>query len=171
MRATIRRATTRDLDVLASLWSDVWHESHRDIVPAALLPHRTRIGFRRRLSRKLDDCLVCESGVSTVGFATVARDGGELEQLFIARCARGQGVALQLLRQAEVELVNRGASVGHLFALARNVVALRFYERAGWTRGEKPVMFNAEIESGTFPLECYRFERAFPEQTRDSALL
>ena len=158
----LRRARRIDLDALATLWHTVWDESHRPLVPAALLPHRDRDSFRKRLSRKLDHCVVCDMPCGDIaGFAMVG--DSELEQLFVGSAARGPaaGLSLGLLRAAEAELAFRGAATAHLFALANNARAVRFYEKSGWSRGDARVN-HVEIENGTFPLDCYRFERRLP---------
>ena len=45
--------------------------------------------------------------------------------------------------------------------LLGNARAVRFYEKSGWSRGDARVN-HVEIENGTFPLDCYRFERRLP---------
>ena len=158
----LRRARQIDLDALATFWHTVWDESHRPLVPAALLPHRDYASFRKRLSRKLDHCVVCDMPCGGIaGFAMVG--DRELEQLFVGSAARGPAAALSLglLRAAEAELAYRGATTAHLFALANNARAVRFYEKSGWSRGEAHVN-HVEIDNGTFPLDCYRFERRLP---------
>ena len=90
-RLALRRASAADLDALSRVWHDAWNDSHRALVPAALLPHRTHGAFRRKLESKLADTIVCDeprAASSVAGFAIVARDGsGLLEQFMVHRDA------------------------------------------------------------------------------------
>jgi hypothetical protein len=51
----IAPADPAEIDRLARLWHDVWHETHAPLVPAALVGLRTLAGFRDRLQAALPD--------------------------------------------------------------------------------------------------------------------
>src|SRR3712207_821401 len=98
----VRPAEPADLDQLASLWYDGWHEAHARIVPAELTRLRTRESFRERLERALAETRVAGQPGEAVGFS-VLKDS-ELYQLFVSPEARGSGVAAALIADAEPRL-------------------------------------------------------------------
>ena len=57
-----------------------------------------------------------------------------LEDLWVPRSAREQGVGSRLLTHAEREIVARGIATAHLSVIASNARAIAFYERRGWRR-------------------------------------
>jgi GNAT superfamily N-acetyltransferase len=55
-----------------------------------------------------------------------------LEDLWVPRSFRGQGVGSRLLAHAEREIAARGIATAHLSVIASNARAIIFYERRGW---------------------------------------
>src|SRR5262245_33608437 len=54
----VRQAEAVDIDPLAQLWYDGWHDAHAQIVPAGLTKLRTLENFRDRLQAALPDIRV-----------------------------------------------------------------------------------------------------------------
>ncbi len=81
---------------------------------------------------------VAEVGGDLVGCLGVDRapltDGMELHKLYVARPARGHGLARRLCEQAEAFARERGAGFVELWTDTRFLEAHRFYERLGFTR-------------------------------------
>jgi ribosomal protein S18 acetylase RimI-like enzyme len=79
----------------------------------------------------------------------------EVEQIYVAREARGGGAAQALLRHAEQVIAAR-FEAAWLALIAGNARARRFYERNGWC---DTVGFNyaAEITNGTMWVPCRRY--------------
>jgi ribosomal protein S18 acetylase RimI-like enzyme len=137
----IGRATLGDLDRLVDQWVDLARdqraygshlagEDNRTPVRESLAHHVVTDGVR---VARVDDAIV--------GFVTFGLERGEYEQtvtrgvvhnLFVAPAARGRGLGSALLAAAESELIDGGADVVSLEAMARNEGARRFYERHGY---------------------------------------
>ena len=87
----IRPATAADRPAILRLWHEGWHDAHATLVPAAVLATRKPAHFARWLGDSLDATVVaCLSG-AVAGF--YALDGAELSRLYVARAARGGGLA------------------------------------------------------------------------------
>jgi GNAT superfamily N-acetyltransferase len=153
--AVLRAATMDDVEAVAEVWHRAWVDGHLGHVPEALLPHRTLDHFRRRVPERIPSTTVAVIDARVVGFVTVRED--EVNQLFVAEAARGTGVAAALLRHAEGVIALR-ADVAWLAVADGNARARRFYERQGW-RDVAAIDYQADIEGGTIPVPCRRYER------------
>jgi ribosomal protein S18 acetylase RimI-like enzyme len=153
----VRAAKAAEVDHLAKIWYDAWHESHARLVPPELTRLRTVENFRQRLRSALPDIRVAGPPGAPVGFCIVK--GDELYQLFVASESRGSGVAAALMADAERRLSESGVETAWLACAIGNDRAARFYEKSGWRRAG--VMVNhAETAVGTFPLEAWRYEKS-----------
>jgi ribosomal protein S18 acetylase RimI-like enzyme len=152
----IRPADKAEIDHLARMWHDVWHESHARLHPPELSRLRTRENFRERLQAALPDVRVAGPLGAPVGFSIVK--GEELYQLFVSPEARGSGVAAALIADAEARLAARGVETAWLASAIGNDRAARFYEKSGWHL-VGTVVNPAETSSGPFPLDVWRYEK------------
>jgi len=161
----IRIATVdpADVDRLAGLWHDVWHETHAPLVPAALVGLRTLAGFRDRLQAALPDVFV--AGPPDAPTAFYVLKGDELCHLFVSPEARGSGLAATMVADAEARLAARGIATAWLICMTGNRRAARFYGRCGW-RLTGTVSHLAETSAGPFPLEHWRYEKALTSPMR-----
>ena len=82
----------------------------------------------------------------------------EVEQVYVAREARGRGVADLLLRRAEATVAARFGRAW-LAVAPGNVRARRFYERSGW-HDAGGFEYAAEVANGTLAVPCRRYEKA-----------
>ena len=151
----LRPATPEDVDAIAVLWHAGWRDGHVGHVPDALLPHRGLESFRQRLPARIAESTVATIGGRIVGFVTVRED--EINQLYVSADARGTGVAGDLLRHGEHVIAQRYPLAWLSVALG-NARARRFYEKCGW-RDAEPMDYRAEIEGGTLPVPCRRYEK------------
>ena len=152
---TLRPAAPDDTETIATLWHSGWRDGHIGHVPDALLPHRHLEDFRRRVPPRIPESTVATIDGQVVGFVTVKED--ELEQMYVAAAARGTGLADVLIRHAE-EVIARRFDVAWLSVAVGNARARRFYERSGW-RDAAAIDYHAEIEGGTIPVPCRRYEK------------
>ena len=153
----VRPAERSEIDLLAQIWYDGWHESHAQLVPPELTRLRTRDNFRNRLYAALADIRVAGPPGAPVGFCIVK--GDELYQLFVSAAARGAGVAAALIADAERRLAAHGVRTAWLACAIGNQRAARFYEKCGWHLAG--TMINqCETANGTFPLEVWRYEKS-----------
>lgn len=150
----MRPAEERDLDHLARLWHDAWHDGHAHIAPPGLIAARTVARFRERLAAALADTFV--TGEPPAGLFILR--GDELYQFFVAREARGLGLATRLIAGAEAELFRRGATTAWLACAVGNDRAARFYEKSGWRNAGRQ-MNALETPDGVFEIEHWRFEK------------
>ena len=141
------------------MWEEGWRESHLGRVPPELLAHRTSATFRSRAADRVASTIVamCRVGAdeSLAGFVTVIDD--EVEQLYVDRRRRGQGVADHLLGRAE-ELIAIRFDAAWLAVVDDNGRARAFYERCGWHDAghfDNP----AETTDGTILVPCRRYEK------------
>ena len=152
----VRDAEPLDIDALAAIWHDGWHDAHARLVPAELTRLRTLDSFRDRLERAL-------AAVRTVGPAgrpdgfSMVKDA-ELYQLYVAPRARGSGVAAALIGDAERRLADAGVATAWLACAIGNDRAARFYQKSGWHQAGT-MMNLAETSEGAFALEVWRYEK------------
>jgi GNAT superfamily N-acetyltransferase len=154
---TIRAAEAAELDALARLWYDAWHETHAPVLPADLTKLRTLESFRDRLHHGLADIRVVGPSGAPIGFCWI-RDA-ELYQLFLSPAARGAGVAAGLVADAEARLRANGVVTAHLGCAIGNDRAARFYEKHGWRR-VGTVVEPVDTSSGPYPLAVWRYEKS-----------
>src|SRR5262245_59307512 len=103
---TVRPATVSELDALARIWHEGWHDAHARIAPAGLVKARTLDQFHTRMTAALADTFVVGLRGAPDGFVMLKED--ELYQFYVARAARGSGAADMLMEAAEAELARRG---------------------------------------------------------------
>jgi len=152
----VRPAEPTEIDALAILWSDGWHEAHASLVPPQLTVLRTLHSFRDRLEAELASVRVIGPIAFPHGLCMVRE--AELFQLFVSTTARGTGVASALLADAEQRLSSQGVSTAWLACAIGNDRAVAFYEKHGWRR--VGTMVNAaETSEGAFLLEVWRYEK------------
>jgi predicted amidohydrolase/GNAT superfamily N-acetyltransferase len=152
----VRTAEDADINSLADVWHDGWHEAHARIVPAELTELRTVDSFRERLRAAISSVRVVGPPGAPLGFCIVKSD--ELYQLFVSPQARGSGVAAALLADAERQFMENGVGTAWLACAIGNDRAARFYEKCGWRHAGKMINL-AETSAGAFPLEVWRYEK------------
>lgn len=153
----VRDAEAGDLERLARIWHDAWHDGHAQIVPEELTRARTLDNFRERLRKVLPRTRVVGPPGAPAGFCTVR--GDELYQLFVSAEARGSGVAAALMDDAEARFAAAGVQTAWLACAIGNMRAARFYEKCGWRR-VGTMINHADTPGGTFPLEVWRYEKS-----------
>lgn len=154
-----RDARPAEIEPLARLWCDAWHEAHAALVPAPVVAARTPESFAARLREGLGAVRVTGPVGDPTGLCIVA--GDELNQLFVAPRARGAGAALALERDARRRLREGGASRAWLVCARGNDRAAAFYERCRWRR-IGTVVHDLRSGDAAFPCEVWRHERRLP---------
>lgn len=144
------------LEQTATLWESGWHDAHDGITPPALMKLRTPESFAVRLRDGMKDCRIARRGSYVLGFHMVKHD--EVYQMYVARQARGRGVARALMSDAEQCLRDAGLSEGWLACAIGNHRAARFYEKTGWTNAGEHVV-DLDTQDGSYPLHVWRFEK------------
>ena len=154
----LRPARGTDVDRIAEIWHEGWHDGHAGHVPDGLTAARTLPAFTERVRHRVtdtDETIVAEVDGEVAGFLMVELD--EVEQLFVARGHRGSGLATTLLREGERQVAGKGYAVAWLAVVTGNARARRFYEREGWAdAGDLPYVVEAGGEQFVSP--CRRYE-------------
>ena len=166
----VRAAEESEIAALARLWFDAWQDAHARIVPAELTRRRTLEAFRDRIAAAMPDLRAVGLVGAPLGFCIVR--GDELYQLFVAAPARGAGVAVALIDEAEARIAACGAEIAWLTCAIGNERAARFYEKHGWRR-IGTIVSHLDTPDGVFPLEVWRYEKhlsppAVPDKSRYS---
>jgi ribosomal protein S18 acetylase RimI-like enzyme len=152
----VRSAEEAEIDHLARVWYEGWHDAHARILPAELTRLRTLESFRDRLQAALPKIRVVGPFAAPVGFCILK--GNELYQLYVSAHGRGSGVAAALMADAEARLAEDGFESAWLACAIGNERAARFYDKCGWRRAGTMV-YQAETSNGTLPLEVWRYEK------------
>ncbi|KZD06155.1 GNAT family N-acetyltransferase [Thalassospira xiamenensis] len=152
----LRPAIPIDIEPLARVWHNGWHEAHAAYLPTELTRLRTLESFVARFSSMLEKTMVHEINGHPTGFCTI--QGAELMHLFVCRTDRGTGTAGALLMNGERRLVEAGITTAWLACVIGNTRAARFYEHFGW-RQVGTMIYNAPTEAGNFPVEEWRLEK------------
>lgn len=131
----IRPAEPRDRPAIVEILHHGWHDGHAHLVPPEVLPLRTLECIDDIFGASDDTFYVAEEEARIPGF--VAINGDELTKLFIARNARGSGVAEKLMLFAERKIAENGFAVARLLCQVGNVPAEKFYARTGWVEDHR----------------------------------
>ena len=158
----VRSAGANEVDHLARLWCDSWHETHAPLSPLELTRLRTLASFRDRLQTALPNVYVAGPVGAPLGFC--ALKGEELYQLFVSPEAHGSGVAAALIADAEARLARGGVETAWLACAVGNYRAARFYEKSGWHLAGTFVIAS-ETSNGPFPVEQWRYEKQLTRST------
>jgi putative acetyltransferase len=155
----LRPATADDVDAIARLFHEGWHDVHPGLVPDGLTERRTAAAFHERVAQRVaetDETTVAEVDGEIAGFVMVA--GDEAEQVYVDRRFRGSGVAGALLGEAERQIAAAGFDVAWLAVVRGNDRAQAFYAKHGWAdEGDLDYPVTALGESFVSP--CRRFTK------------
>ena len=152
---SLRPATVADVPAITRIWRQGWADGHEGYVPDALAAERTPASFDQRAMEQISQAWVAETGGAVAGFVVVMDD--EVEQLYVDRSWRGQGVAERLLRHAEAVIGQEGWCTAWLAVVAGNTRARRFYAKSGW-QDRGPFSYLAQTATGTVPVPAHRYE-------------
>jgi len=162
----IRAANEGEIEQLANLWHEGWHDAHASIVPAELAKFRTLESFRERLLEALPDIRVVGPPDAPVGFCIVK--DAEVYQLYVSAGSRRSGVASALIANAEARLAASGVKTAWLACAIGNERAARFYEKHGWSRVGTMVN-RLDPSSGQSLLEVWRYEKSLTPPSQEHA--
>lgn len=125
-RWTLADADVSDVPVLARILGDWVRET--DWMPV-LHSYEEDQGFVAELLRT-HVVRVARSGTDCVGF--LARQGGKVQALYIARTARGSGIGRALLQEVQADEPEIA-----LWTFQANTRAIAFYRREGFVEAER----------------------------------
>jgi GNAT superfamily N-acetyltransferase len=130
----LRLAVPADALAVARVHVRAWQAGYRGLLPGAYLDglraedRAARYTFERPEGPRTTVAVESEE---ILGFATI--HGAELSALHVDPDAWSTGVGRALIARARADLAAAGVAEAHLWLLAGNARAQRFYERDGWT--------------------------------------
>jgi len=153
----IRRATPADVDGIARVHVQAWHESYSDLMPQAAIDARsveTRVNqWRGTLAAtdRLTFVYVAEQDRAICGFGSAGTirwtglsTGSEVSALYLLDVVKRRGIGRMLFVRLLGELAARGFTSTGLWVLTRNTPARRFYEALGGRTGDTRVEHRGE---------------------------
>ncbi len=160
----VRRATFRDVDGVAHVHVESWHDAYRGILPDDLIASRTvekrRTAWGTVLQQDRATVFVAANPQKVIGFASAIVldppvDGftAYLQTLYLLPEAKRKGIGTTLLRSIAAALKEQGCRNLALRVLRENP-ARRFYE----TLGARLVPGGISTESGCFDDVVYAFD-------------
>ncbi|MCW5751393.1 MAG: GNAT family N-acetyltransferase [Alphaproteobacteria bacterium] len=149
---SIRAASEADHAAVASLYREVWMETHAPLQPPEVAAFRDIEFFRRRVAGLGGTMLVASDAAGIAGFAHWS--GDLLGQLYIGRRLRGGGIGHRLLAMAEAGVKEAGLPLIRLYCLLGNDAARAFYERRRW-RVRQVLDRTAETANGPVPTRVW----------------
>ncbi len=165
----MRDATEADTPAIGAIRVAAWRATYDGVVPAAILarmdPGRNAAWFARRLAQGSmgAELLVIEQAKVIRGYAVAgpARDDdaaglGEVEAIYLAPEARGNGLGTRLLEATCRRLAGSGFAAAVLWVLTANEPARRFYE----ARGFEPDGAARILDFEGSPIEEVRYRRS-----------
>ena len=119
-----------EVEKIAQLYHDVWHEAEAGFAPEVERSRRTLMYFVERIQPFISTTLIAEATDGLAGF--VSWRGNYLGQLYVRAPYRGHGHAADLLAAAERAMAAAGALEAELHCYVGNHRAHRFYVGNGW---------------------------------------
>ena len=152
----IRFATPEDAQAVAEIHVEAWRSAYAAILPEAFLSSLTvssRLAFWEQfLSEKKGDLQVAMAGDRMVGWINTgpcrdvdaATDDAEIWAFYVSPVVWSKGVGRELWVSARAHLLEQGHRQCHLWVLAQNTRAIRFYKAAGFD-GDKSSTKTIEV--------------------------
>lgn len=122
-----------DTAAVVALWHQGWHDGHAAHLPEDVVAERTPETFAKRLAEMTEDGFVATIDGTVVAFAALWQD--EVDQFYVARAARGTGLARRFLSVLEGALLERGVNLAKIQCAGGNARAHAFYTACGWRDG------------------------------------
>jgi GNAT superfamily N-acetyltransferase len=144
-----------DTDAVAVLWNEGWHDGHGDICPPEINSIRTPETFAARLPLYGSGLVVAEDDDSVAAFAALV--GPLIDQFFVARRARGSGLARAFLTHLETIIRRNGDAAAKVECIVGNERAFRFYTSCGYVDTgvfSRPVWARPG-ERASMPMHCF----------------
>jgi ribosomal protein S18 acetylase RimI-like enzyme len=152
----IRPAALADVDGIARVHIQAWHESYRGLIPDGAFDdysvEKRVVQWRGTLGNPAVLVYVIERDGAVCGFGSAGKPrtelatASEIYSFYLLDAVKRQGVGRMLFTRLREELIARGfASLG-LWVLTSNAPARRFYEAMGGQLGETRLDRRGEFE-------------------------
>jgi GNAT superfamily N-acetyltransferase len=130
MVITIQKLEQHQIEQVAQLFHDVWHETQAPLQDPRKAKIRDLAFFGNRIAKRVSNTAVAMKHQEVIGFTSWFQ--GSLNSLFIAKEYRGVGVGSLLYAEAVRQMTHSGATQFELDCVVGNFAARAFYERRGW---------------------------------------
>ena len=142
----IRPATPSDFPTIATIHAQSWQDTYADVLSADYLTSQVFIDFKQywlEIAMRIEGViLVAEDGESggIIGFIAIwCQPDPLIDNLHIKSASRSRGVGTALMKAAAQKLIQQDHKTAYLWVVAKNVRAIRFYERLGGICGQKAI--------------------------------
>ncbi|QND53103.1 GNAT family N-acetyltransferase [Phyllobacterium sp. 628] len=143
----VRPATQADIAAIAAVGSRAWASNIFSFEPE--LPGM-RVHVERAFLTFAEDfygsVLVAEEDGSVVGWGARDKDDDYISDLWVEPYAQGQGVGSAILAALKSAIAEAGYPNARLEAHARNVGAIRLYERGGFEIVHRSLQWSESLE-------------------------
>lgn len=129
-RLQIEKPGQADLQAIASLVNECWHEIYDEHIPGELCRQRTPETFASILSSKLDNACIARAGDEIIGYADHLSNC--IDHLWVSKLHRRHGVGRKLLEHQLRALRHNGMDSAQAGCESFNQAAIDFYTNNGW---------------------------------------
>jgi len=143
----IRRATEADIAAIAAVGSRAWASNVFSFEPE--LPGMRRHvekAFRTFAESSYGNVMVAEIDETVLGWGARDEDNDYISDLWVDPVVHGQGIGSAILRTLKSDIADAGYSKARISTHARNVRAIRLYEREGFVIVEQGPEWSTSLE-------------------------
>ena len=131
----IRRAQGTDLPFIAAIQAESWRDTYSGVLPEEYLADQVTEDLKRHWKEveiQKDDVVLVAEDNGIIGFIAIwCRPDPLIDNLHVKPSKRSKGVGSTLMKSATQQLIHKGHKTAHLWVVANNERAIRFYERLG----------------------------------------
>jgi ribosomal-protein-alanine N-acetyltransferase len=143
----IRRATEADIAAIAAVGSRAWASNvfsfEREL--PGMRAHVER-AFREFAEASFGNVLVAEVEEAVLGWGARDEDNDYISDLWVDPVVQGQGIGSSLLRALKSAIAEAGYTKARISTHARNVGAIRLYQREGFDIVEQGPEWSTSLE-------------------------
>jgi ribosomal-protein-alanine N-acetyltransferase len=143
----IRRATEGDIAAIAAIGSRAWASNVFSFEPElpGMRAHVEK-AFQEFAKTSYRHVLVAEVDETIVGWGARDEDNDYISDLWVEPVVQGQGIGTSLLRTLKSAIAEAGYTKARISTHARNVGAIRLYQREGFAIVEQGPEWSTSLE-------------------------
>lgn len=143
----IRRAIEADIAAIAAVGSSAWASNIFSFEPElpGMRMHVTR-AFHDFAENSFGNVLVAEVDATIVGWGARDEDNDYISDLWVNPVVQGQGIGSVLLRTMKSAIKQAGYTKARISTHARNVRAIKLYQREGFIIVEQGSEWSTSLE-------------------------
>ena len=143
----IRRATEADIAAIAAIGSRAWASNIFSFEPEmpGMRAHVEK-AFLEFAEASYQHVLVAGVGDVVVGWGAREENNDYISDLWVDPVVQGQGIGTQLLRVLMADIADAGYSKARISTHARNMGAVRLYQREGFEIVEQRLEWSTSLE-------------------------